>query len=593
MRAAFYFATALGLSLVLTPICRSVARRFGLTAGPSKDRWHQHPTTLMGGVAIALPTLALGATLPLAEVWQLLLCGAVIAGFGFADDCLSLRPSTKLIAQIALASVLVFFGYRLQWTDSLAGDLMLTLFWIVGVTNAFNLLDNMDGLCAGTALVAGGFTLFGFIGTDAAAPAALYLAGLLGATAGFLVYNFHPASIFMGDTGSLFLGLNLAAVTLMAKSHGASDSSLISATAVPVLLLLVPILDTTLVTAARLMSGRKPSQGGRDHTSHRLVAIGLSQRAAVAVLWLLSAAGGAVAIVVQRFDASWSAILVVALLLGSVIFAVFVARIRVYDDEDFLRLNQGHVTPLVVDFMSKRRVAEVLLDLCLVALAYYTAYLLRFDESLLPPNYPYFLQSLPLVMTVQIVALFAVGGYRGAWRQFGMMDAVVFAKGVLFGAVGAQIGLLYAFRFASYSRAVFVIYGALALLLLCASRASFRLIGEFVERRRVVGQRCVVYGTGSASLATIREAFGDLPLRFAGFIDDDPHQHRLRVSGYSVLGNFDSLLAMIGKGELDCVVLNTRLIDVERLAQLEAACQQRGVSLLRLQVNVKPFIAAS
>jgi UDP-GlcNAc:undecaprenyl-phosphate GlcNAc-1-phosphate transferase len=472
---------------------------------------------------------------------------------------------------------------------------MLTLFWIVGITNAFNLLDNMDGLCAGTALVAGSFLLAGIAGDPANMPAALYLSALLGATAGFLVYNFHPASIFMGDTGSLFLGLNLAAVTLVAKSHGASGSGGVLPTmAVPVLLLLVPILDTTLVTAVRLLSGRRPSQGGRDHTSHRLVAIGLSQRTAVLTLWALSAAGGGAAILVQQFDASWGGILTMGLLIAVVLFAVFLARIRVYDDAHFKRLREGRVTPLVAEFMHKRRVAEVLLDLCLITLAYYTAYQLRFDDvNVLLNNYPLFLKSLPIVVAVQIIALFIVGGYRGVWHQFGMMDAVVFVRGVFLGAVAAQIGILYAYRFESYSRAVFAIYAGLLLLLLCGSRASFRLLGEFAQRRRAVGQRCVVYGTGSASLATIREAFGELPLRFVGFIDDDPRQRRLRVSGYSVLGDFARLLEMIEREELDCVVLNTRIIDVERLAELEAACTRRSVSLLRLHVNVKPFVAVS
>ena len=590
---AIYFGVAFLLSLGLTPICRGVARRLGLTAKPKEDRWHQRPTALFGGIAIAIPTLALGATLPWAEVWPLLVCGALVAAFGGVDDFFSLKPSTKLIVQIVLASVLVFFGYRLGWTDSLTLDLMLTLFWVVGITNAFNLLDNMDGLCAGTAIVAGGFTLVGIASADATAPVGLYLAALLGATAGFLVYNFHPATIFMGDTGSLFLGLNLAAVTLIARSDGATNSSLLSATAAPVLLLLVPILDTTLVTAVRLLSGRKPSQGGRDHTSHRLVAIGLSQRAAVAVLWLLAAAGGTAAVALQSFDSSLVGIATVTLLLGAVIFGVYLARIRVYDDAHFLKLREGNVTPLVADFMYKRRVAEVLLDLCLVSLAYYTAYHLRFDVFVLAENYGYFLQSLPLVVSVQIIALFVVGGYRGAWHQFGMMDAVVFVKGVLLGALTSQIVLLYAYRFESYSRAVFVIYSAVLLLLLCGTRASFRLLGEFVLRRRVVGQRCIVYGTGSASLATIREAFGELPLRFVGFIDDDPHQRRLRVSGYSVLGDYRKLIGMIEREELDCVVLNTRIIDVDRLTELEAVCQQHTVSLLRLHIHVKPFVAAS
>ena len=155
------------------------------------------------------------------------------------------------------------------------------------------------------------------------------------------------------------------------------------------------------------------------------------------------------------------------------------------------------------------------------------------------------------------------------------------------------MALLYVYRFSSYSRAVFVIYSGVLLLLLCASRVSFRLLGEFVQRRRVVGQRCVVYGTGSASLATIREAFGDRPLRILGFFDDDPRQHKLRVGGYSVLGDFAKLMAMIEEEELHCVVLNTRIIDVERLATLEAFCQRHGVSLLRLHVHVAPFVAAS
>jgi UDP-GlcNAc:undecaprenyl-phosphate GlcNAc-1-phosphate transferase len=592
-KTAIYFVLGLASSLALTPICRAVAQRLGLTAKPKEDRWHKRPTALFGGLAIAIPTLALGATLPIGEVWQLLVCGTAIAAFGFADDLFSLKPSTKLIVQITLASMLLFFGYRLQWTDSLIGDTMLTLFWIVGITNAFNLLDNMDGLCAGTAIVAGSFSLFGLVGDGTVSAASPYLAALLGSTAGFLVYNFHPATIFMGDTGSLFLGLNIAAVTLIARSHGATNSGLLSAMAVPVLLLLVPILDTTLVTLVRLMSGRKPSQGGRDHTSHRLVAIGLSQRTAVAVLWLLAAAGGGVAITLQRFDASLGAILTIGLLLASIIFAVYLARIRVYEDAHFRRMHEGNVTPIVVEFMHKRRVAEVLLDLCLTTLAYYTAYHLRFDAVGLLDNYPYFLKSLPVVVAAQIVALFVVGGYRGNWHQFGMMDAVVFAKGVFLGMVGAQIGLLYAYRFESYSRAVFIIYGAILLLVLCGSRASFRLLGEFAQRRRVVGQRCVVYGTGSASLATIREAFGDLPLRFVGFIDDDPRQRRMRVSGYPVLGNFDRLLNMIDSDGLDCVVLNTRIFDVDRLNELEAVCQRRGVSLLRLQINVKPFVAVS
>src|SRR6185295_2580999 len=216
---AVYFALSMVSSLVLTPVCRTAAHRLGFIARPKDDRWHKRPTALFGGVAIVATVLAAGLIIgPSAELWQLLVCGTVIAAFGCVDDVMSLKASTKLIAQITVASLLLFFGFHLQWTESMVGDSLLTLFWVIGITNAFNLLDNMDGLCAGTALIGGGFLLVVFVtGGAGASPPALYLAALLGATAGFLVYNFNPASIFMGDTGSLFLGLNIAALTLLAN----------------------------------------------------------------------------------------------------------------------------------------------------------------------------------------------------------------------------------------------------------------------------------------------------------------------------------------------------------------------------------------
>src|SRR3954453_3718883 len=451
MPIPIYFAAAFAASLVLTPVCRALAHRYGFVAKPKQDRWHKRPTALFGGVAIAAVALGLGTTLGLQPtVTPLLVTAAMIAGFGLVDDALSLKASTKLIAQVTAASVLLLFGFRLQWLDSMAGDAMLTLFWIVGVTNAFNLLDNMDGLCAGTALIAGTFLLIDLVGNPALAGPALYLAGLLGATAGFLVYNVYPASIFMGDTGSLLLGLNLAAISLIANGADAQGrSGLLSVVAAPVLPLLVPIFDTTLVTALRVLSGRSPSQGGRDHSSHRLVAVGLSQPRAGATLLMLAAAGGMIAIVFRRTDGGWAFIAGGAFLLAMIIFGVYLARVRVYDDADLAMLKGETLTPVIANFMYKRRVAEVLLDLCLIPLAYYSAYRLRFEGAQFAGNYPLFIRSLPILISAQLMALFVVGGYRGTWRYFGMMDAVVFGKGVALGTIAAQVIILYLYRFES------------------------------------------------------------------------------------------------------------------------------------------------
>ena len=591
-----YFLLSLASSLVLTPICRVAASRFGFIARPKDDRWHKRPTALFGGVAIVATVLAAGLIIrPSGGLWQLLVCGAAIAAFGFVDDVLSLKASTKLIAQITVAALLLFFGYRLQWTESMIGDSLLTLFWIIGITNAFNLLDNMDGLCAGTVLIGGGFLLIVFVTGDASAsPPALYLSALLGATAGFLAYNFHPASIFMGDTGSLFLGLNIAALTLLANPATLGRSGLLSVVAVPVLPLLIPIFDTTLVTALRLLSGRRPSQGGRDHMSHRLVAVGLSERRAVTTLWALAAAGGLIAVLLRRNEAGWGIVAALTFVLAMIIFAVYLARIRVYDEGDLKALEGQAFTPLVANFMYKRRVAEVLLDLCLIPLAYYSSYRLRFEGPLLTANYQYFIQSLPVVLAAQLLAIFVAGGYRGTWRYFGMMDAVVFTKGVVLGTAAAQIAIVYLYRFENYSRAVFIVDAALLLLLLSGTRASFRLIGEFMLRRSTVGRRCVIYGTGGASLGTIREAFGvDVPLKILGYVDDDPLHRGMRVSGYSVLGDHAVLVGMIERSDVDCIVLNTPVASVERLQELERRCGEHDIDLLRLHLHLKRMSAAA
>ncbi len=593
---ARYFLAALAISLGATPVCRLIARRLGFVARPREERWHRQPTAMFGGVAIALTTLVLGLTLsPDARVWQLMGCGFLMAAFGLVDDVLPLKASTKLIAQIMLASALVFFGLRLHWTGSMVGDAMLTLFWIVGITNGFNLLDNMDGLCAGTTLIAGLFLLLGIVHQSGSTPSAAYLAALLGATTGFLVYNVHPASIFMGDTGSLFLGLNLAALTLVNGQTGVRSSGIVSIVAGPVLLLLIPIFDTTLVTVMRLLSGRRPSQGGRDHSSHRLVAIGLPESTAVAVLWALAIFGGVIALSLQMADQSWSWLLVSIFVLAMIIFAVYLARIRVYDDAEIEKASATRLTPLVADFMYKRRVAEVLLDLCLIPVAYYSAYHLRFPEpAVLLVNYPFFIESLPIVVASQLIALFVVGGYRGTWRFFGLMDAIVFAKGVLLGTAAAIITLVFMYHFASYSREVFVIYAALIMLLLVGTRASFRVVGEFILRRNTAGERCVIYGTGGAALSTIREAFGEVRPKIVGFIDDDPVHRNTRVGGYSVLGDYLQLVSMIERHDIDCVVVNTHLVAVERMQELERRCAAHEVDLLSLRLHLtRPSTEAS
>ena len=593
------FFVALALSLVLVPLCRLVAIRYGYVAAPREDRWNRRPVAMFGGVGIAVVCFGCSAAFGVVrDSPVLLVTSAMVFITGLVDDLLSLKPSTKLIAQIALASILLFFGYRLNWLESMTLDSLLTLFWIVGLTNAFNLLDNMDGLCAGIAMIVGVALLIpllpGSTGTHPFAEAR-YLAILLGATGGFLAYNLHPASIFMGDSGSLLLGFSFAAVTLSSGRQAPGRSDVLSIVAAPVLVLLIPIFDTTLVTLTRWFSGRRASQGGRDHSSHRLVAIGLSERRAVALLWLLAAVGGGLGIALAKqeyFNKGWSVLAVLAFLAGMVLFAAYLAGLRVYDDGD-ARVRQGTFTPIVVEFMYKRRVAEVLLDFFLIAVCYYAAYRLRFEDPVeFMMNFHMFRDSLPIVLAVQLIAFFVVGVYRGAWRHFGMADTLVVARGVFFGTVTAPFVILYIPYFFTYSRTAFAIYGVLLLMAVTLSRASFRLVGEFLQRQRRSGRRVVIYGAGDAAGLVMRELIaqegGDV--RILGFIDDDPRKAGIRAMGYPVLGGFSALTVLIKAASVESVVISARHLSPERLNNLEVLCADFNVGLSRLRVGLESIV---
>jgi UDP-GlcNAc:undecaprenyl-phosphate GlcNAc-1-phosphate transferase len=595
MQIGAAFLLAFVAALVLVPLCRYGARRFGFVAKPREDRWHTREIAMLGGVGIALSILV--AMLVFGKLGDLgVLCTAVGLMFltGLADDIWSLKPATKLVIEIGIASIFLYFGYHLNWVNGVTLDWMLTLIWIVGLTNAFNLLDNMDGLCAGIAVVAGVAFLVTALPVTEGTSAfyqVQYLAALIGALLGFLVYNTHPASVFMGDSGSLLIGMSLAGLTLTLGSTIGAGQNVLSVIAVPMLVLLIPIFDTTLVTISRMLSGRPTSMGGRDHTSHRLVAIGLSERSAVTLLWLLAAAAGAIG-VAFRSSAAWWSIVAVLFAVGMTMFAIYLGGIRVYETSDAAALERGGLTPIVVDFVYRRRVAEVLLDFVLVTVSYYSAYRLKFDFIEFAGNFTYFTRSLPVVVAVQLAAFFAVGVYQGVWRHFSASDAVTVVRGALAGTIVSALIFVYMFQNENYSGTVLIIYSIVVVLMVTGSRASFRLISDALQRRRQTGRRIVVYGAGDGGAMAVRELLNnpDHDVRLVGFIDDDPRKRRARVRGYPVLGSFETLSHLVLSDSLDAVVLSTRAIDAARLRQLEALCAEHSVELSRLVVGLEPVV---
>src|SRR5690242_6139713 len=413
-------AASLSLALILTPVVRYFARRFGFVAVPKTDRWHKKPTAMLGGIAIWLSVVIISLPFLLRITYgkEIFLATSFLFLVGLIDDLIHVKPYQKLIGQILGAAYVVYYGLSLPWTGSKIINMAFAIFWLIGITNAINLLDNMDGLASGIAIIAAGFLALSFVNGGQFTEALIMLI-FAGGLLGFLVYNSNPASIFMGDCGSMFVGFFLAS-SAMINLTGGRSRSLLPVLAVPILVLFIPIFDTTLVTVLRKLSGRAASSGGRDHSSHRLVAIGLSERAAVIVLWMLAAVGGGMALVINHVGQRWAALISAVFVVGMIIIAVYLARIRVYEGEDAKVLREGTVTPLVIDFMYKRRVAEVLLDFLLIAVAYSAAYRFRFENEDFLANFGSFRNSLPVVLSVQMIVFFAVGVYRGVWRYFGL-----------------------------------------------------------------------------------------------------------------------------------------------------------------------------
>ena len=331
---------SLGLALALTPVVRTLARRFGFVAKQTMDRWHNKPTAMMGGGAICLAVIVTYlALVPHSGAgWVVVGAASFLFLVGLADDLLHFKPYQKLIGQVIGAAIVVNYGLVLPWTRYLPLNMVITIFWLVGITNAVNLLDNMDGLATGIAAIASGFLAFNFITSNQMTEATM-LAVFTAALIGFLIYNSNPASIFMGDSGSMFIGFFLASSALINISGGRSRTLVVLA--VPILVLFIPIFDATFVTILRKLSGRAASQGGRDHTSHRLVAIGLSEKRAVLLLYGLAATSGLLAVLVRELKPDVSLALLILLTLGLTLLGVYLAGVKGYDQEADVRAARG------------------------------------------------------------------------------------------------------------------------------------------------------------------------------------------------------------------------------------------------------------
>jgi UDP-GlcNAc:undecaprenyl-phosphate/decaprenyl-phosphate GlcNAc-1-phosphate transferase len=579
-------------ALLHTPAARHVV------AAPREDRWHTRATPLLGGSGILAGLLAAAGVAVAAnlipasrELGGILGGCAILYLAGLLDDLIGLSPLTKIGAQLAAAALVLVSGVHVEIVHNDVGATAIGLVWLVGMTNAFNLLDNMDGLAATLGAIACAFFAIDAFTVHPSDLVATLSLGVCFACVGFLPYNLRlrkPAAVFMGDSGSQVIGFALASLGL-ASSWNVAGST-VATLLLPILVLAVPILDTTLVTIVRVLEGRKVTEGGRDHTSHRLVYQGLSDKRAVVLLGVVSAALGLTSLAYNVLD---NARITLA---GVLITFAFLLQFGSY-------LADVNRRPETIDSASsflrgllvhRRRLIEVLVDFALIVASFTIAYIIRIEGTGFAWQKHVFNLALPAILVARYVFFVLFGLYRGVWRYAGARDAASIFAAVVLSEAAAFLFIWATVPWGGFPRGVFLIDVMLCTLLIGVARfwerGAARVLQSLIGRAG--RRRTIIVGAGRSGRSLLRELRETPGERVIGFVDDDPALRGRRIQAVPVVGTLDQIGLVLGRLAPDTVLVTIPTAPRERLDGIVEACSRAGVDcrFVRRQTDLDPSV---
>jgi UDP-GlcNAc:undecaprenyl-phosphate GlcNAc-1-phosphate transferase len=595
---------AAALAFAFAPLTARLAARVGAIDRPGQRKTHSQPIPRLGGLAVLGAVAIVWASaewlsarsLPRELSLGLLAGGFPILAISALDDVKGVPARWKFLVHLIAAMVAVASGVSLGEVVHLfdaeislgAWAAPLSVVWLVGVTNAFNLIDGLDGLSAGLALIAAVCmaAVFGLAGQPVMAAAALVLAGAL---AGFLPYNLHPARLFLGDVGATALGFCLGAFAL----EGGSTLSSGFAALVPAFVMGLPIADTVITLARRTISRLESHDGGpfvadRNHIHHRLLAHGIGHERAVLILYgtgCVCAGAGFVSLLLQ---ARHAALFILAVLVAG---AIGVHRLA-YDEFAFLR--RGAALRVYESPVVKTSMFVVFADLAMSAMAAYVALGLKLDRwspgALLGP----LIDLVALLAPVTALIYWYTGIYRGSWRVADVADlgrACGAALGVT--VVGAVVHPLLAP--VALPRSFFVIYGLVLVVLMTSSRASYVVLRASQRRGSHPGIPVLVYDAGRHGIAAAQDLFANAGagLKPIGFVDDDVSRRGRLVRGLPVLGRSYELDSLVATHAPAGIVLASPLVSPDCEERLATACTRRGIGLYRMQLRLERLLESA
>lgn len=609
------------LALVLTPRVGALARWLGAVARPDPRRIHQGEIPQLGGLAILaafLGALAIGALAQQFAVeifwgqrwpWGWLLSGALVVVFcGALDDLWTLGPVSKLVCQIVAGAMVLAAGYGIQGvTNPFTGSTVhlgwvgsvVTLLWVVGITNAFNLIDGLDGLAAGVGLIASA-TLVVISLSTGHVEVALLATALGGALMGFLYYNFNPATVFLGDSGALLLGYMLSVLSIQAAQKGATTVVVL----LPILALGLPIIDTMLAVARRLLGAfhvvrvdrerneyrflwlRSASifRADRHHIHHRLLAMGLTHRRAVLLLYGVCLALGLFAFLAVSARGINTAILVAAIAIATYV------GIRKLSYHEVQVLRRGTLLPLFELPVLNRRAFQAVLDAIAAAIAYVAAVLLAGGAPSPPGTHGHLVGSALLLVCAKVGVLTYLGTYEKTFRHTSAEDLVDLVRSLAIAEAGAVLVVALLYGLPPPAVAIVLLDFYLASSAIVGSRVAFPVL-EILARGRTdsAARPVVIYGAGSAGAALLREIAQNpgLGYRVLGFIDDSHDLQGRRVNSLPVLGGGDDLEGILEEHDIREVIVSTPKVDAWRTSEIAVLCQRKGIPLRRFRIALE------
>jgi UDP-GlcNAc:undecaprenyl-phosphate GlcNAc-1-phosphate transferase len=464
-------------------------------------------------------------------------------------------------------------------------NLGITIFWLTATTNAFNLIDGLDGLASGVAVVAGAaIAIAAFVlgAPEAVALSLIVCASLLG----FLVYNFPPASIIMGDAGALPLGYVLGVLAL--EGGRCATNSRLAMWAFPALVMLVPLLDTGIVTVARTATGQAISRHGLDHAHDRLIALGLTDRQVAVATWLVALIGAVGAVGITSLSAGDLVVALPLIALIAVVIALFTIDMTFDDTMPVTAYGalQG-MARLLLSLGYKRRAADGAMDLILIVAAYCSAVALRLDFKLTPHDLDTIVGGLPWVIALTYPAFLVTGVYRGIWRHVGLADGIRLVTGAMLAGLLTAMGS--AFLPFHYSGSIAVMYAVLLGNFLVATRTSFILLRKFINRLVAVADRVLVIGAGSGGAMAADYLFQTRPrsARLVGFVDADNFRLGKLVEGWRVLGTPEEIEHIYGRIPFTEILIADEHLAPAHLEQICRFGRERGLRVrsFTMQVN--------